>query len=231
MLSKRDPMSARKDIFSKIESALGSNANARPDKNAVDAIHAKLGWTVPTDLRAAFIQRVEESGGEAYHFSNTQELHAWLADFLKDIDSPRVMLAAHDMLNELDVHSQLQQYGCEIGETTGLDSAAITNIAEQSHIGIGTASAGFADCGAVLTTVSPQESRALSLLPDTHIVFLRESDLYPSMTEFSNTLQTQLTNNPASSYTFVGGPSKTADIEKTLVQGVHGPRRFVVCLI
>ena len=62
------------------------------------------------------------------------------------------------------------------------------------------------------------------MLPPIHFVLLPESRIIPSIFDWVKLVPEVLPSNPV----LVSGPSKTADIEQTLVVGVHGPKRLIV---
>ncbi len=70
--------------------------------------------------------------------------------------------------------------------------------------------------------------RAGSVLPDLHIVVARASQLAPSLAATLSALGPAFER--ASMACVITGPSRTADIEKLLVLGAHGPRRLVLLL-
>ena len=86
---------------------------------------------------------------------------------------------------------------------------------------------GIAETGTIVHSVTPRAGRLLSVLPEAHLVLLSERDLLMNSVEFF--ARTQL-GELGSALTLVTGPSRTADIEKTLVRGVHGPRQWYVAL-
>ncbi len=87
------------------------------------------------------------------------------------------------------------------------------------------ACAGIAETGTIAMISSATSPVTLNFLPETHIVVLERSRLVSSMEQF------WLIANPRSrAINFITGPSKTADIEQTIVYGAHGPRRFHVLL-
>jgi L-lactate dehydrogenase complex protein LldG len=66
-----------------------------------------------------------------------------------------------------------------------------------------------------------------SLLPEIHIVLLREEDIYQDLNAVF--VQEQVRKAPAG--VVITGPSRTADIEMTLTIGVHGPGELhVLCI-
>ncbi len=86
---------------------------------------------------------------------------------------------------------------------------------------------GIAETGTIVHSVTPSAGRLLSVLPEAHVVFLSAKDLLMNSVEFFS--RTHL-GELGSALTLVTGPSRTADIEKTLVRGVHGPRQWYVVL-
>lgn len=77
--------------------------------------------------------------------------------------------------------------------------------------------------GVVLTAA--QGGRRLSAMPPTHVVLARTAAIVPDLSDaLARTAPTDIC-------TIIHGPSRTADIEKNLVLGAHGPERLVVILI
>lgn len=95
--------------------------------------------------------------------------------------------------------------------------------------GLTTARGGIAETGSLILWPGPTEPRMLSLVPPRHIALLRTSRLHPTlwhaMTE--NGWAGQMPTNVV----LATGPSKTSDIEQTLVFGVHGPKDLLILLI
>jgi L-lactate dehydrogenase complex protein LldG len=69
-----------------------------------------------------------------------------------------------------------------------------------------------------------------SLLPDTHIAVVPVSCIVRSMEEGWDLLRRERGALPRQ-VAFVSGPSRTADIEMTLVLGIHGPYRVHIILV
>ncbi len=86
---------------------------------------------------------------------------------------------------------------------------------------------GIAETGTVLESTAPGVGRLLPVLAPVHIAFLRRQDLLMNHGEFFSRVKL----GAGESYqVLVTGPSRTADIEKTLVLGVHGPQKHYVIL-
>jgi L-lactate dehydrogenase complex protein LldG len=92
--------------------------------------------------------------------------------------------------------------------------------------GVSDALYGLADTGSVVLAASPEEPRANSLLPEVHVSLLREDRILPDLAELFEVLGPDL----PSALAIVTGPSRSGDIEQTLVVGVHGPGEVHVVL-
>ncbi|PYV86306.1 MAG: hypothetical protein DMG05_20130 [Acidobacteria bacterium] len=90
----------------------------------------------------------------------------------------------------------------------------------------------IADTGTLVTIANPQASRQISLLPTAHLALAKAKQIYPNMAELFLQIQEKYGDNlPGSALTLITGPSRTADIEKVLIKGVHGPTRLFAILL
>jgi L-lactate dehydrogenase complex protein LldG len=73
--------------------------------------------------------------------------------------------------------------------------------------------------------------RRLSIYPPVHIVFAYASQIVLDLKDAFKIIKNKYGNQLPSMLTTVTGPSRTADIEKTLVMGAHGPKELFVFLL
>ncbi len=84
--------------------------------------------------------------------------------------------------------------------------------------------------GAIVLTSSQQSGRTVSAYAPVHICVAYINQLVYDTKDALKLLKSSPGNFP-SFVTFAAGPSRTADIEKTLVVGVHGPKEVYLFLI
>ena len=87
-----------------------------------------------------------------------------------------------------------------------------------------------AHLGSVLISSSGDTGRRLHVYPETHIIITHEKQLVNFLDDGIEMIQKKYKGILPSMITNITGPSRTADIEKTLVMGMHGPRKLIVLL-
>jgi len=98
----------------------------------------------------------------------------------------------------------------------------------QIDAGITSVRAGVAETGAVVLWPTPNEPRLMSLVPPVHVAVLDADTIYNSLAEMM-AVERWADGMPTNAL-LISGPSKTADIEFTLVFGVHGPKELVLLI-
>ncbi|MBR9987187.1 MAG: lactate utilization protein [Desulfosarcina sp.] len=98
----------------------------------------------------------------------------------------------------------------------------------QIDAGITSVRGGVADTGAVVLWPTPNETRLVSLVPPVHVAVLDADTIYNSLSEMM--ASENWSDGMPTNALLISGPSKTADIEFTLVFGVHGPKELIVII-
>ena len=125
---------------------------------------------------------------------------------------------------------------CSSGEDSVSELVAYTQPVETFKddlfttidVGITSTRGGIAETGAVVLWPTPAEPRLLSLVPPIHVAVLDADSIYSTMNELM-TAESWADGMPTNAL-LISGPSKTADIEFTLVFGVHGPKELIVII-
>ncbi len=101
----------------------------------------------------------------------------------------------------------------------------------DAEVGITLCEALIARNGSILVSNASGAGRRLSIYPDTHIVLAYTSQLVLDIKDGFQVLKNRYNDALPSMVSTITGPSRTADIEKTLVLGAHGPKELYVFLI
>lgn len=96
------------------------------------------------------------------------------------------------------------------------------------EVGVGEADYAIAETGTLVEIGWGRERHLLSLLPPVHIALLAEDRILPDLDAFFTVLPPLLCQGPRPRIVFITGPSRSADIEKLLILGAHGPRELIV---
>ena len=184
------------------------------DKSAVNATFenedASIYKPIEGSLDSCFQAELALIGGESFSFKTDVELYAGLNSFLVEKRFSAVYSCLPDIQNLLPNVSLN-------GEPYAEMDAAIT---ECEFL--------VARTGSVLISSASYGGRQLNVFPPVHIVIAKRSQLVPFVTDALQALQEKYLGALPSLVSLISGPSRTADIEKTLVMGAHGPRELYV---
>ena len=89
----------------------------------------------------------------------------------------------------------------------------------------------MARTGTIVMSAAQQSGRTVSVYAPVHICIAYTNQLVYDVKEALQKVKEKYTGNIPSLITFATGPSRTADIEKTLVTGVHGPKEVYCFLV
>lgn len=97
-------------------------------------------------------------------------------------------------------------------------------------VGITGVFAAIAETGTLMTASSPDTPAATSLLPETHIAIVPTARIVAYMEDAWDLVRAEL-GEPPRAVNFISGPSRTGDIDQTIVLGAHGPYRVHMILV
>lgn len=103
---------------------------------------------------------------------------------------------------------------------------------EQAEIGVTSCESLIARNGSILISNANSSGRRLSIFPHVHVVIAYTSQLLPDIKDGLNLIKKKYGQQGLPSLiSLITGPSRTADIEKTLILGAHGPRELYVFML
>ena len=117
-----------------------------------------------------------------------------------------------------------------------LDGAGIPHYSDDDHFqamdaGITYCEFLIARLGSIMVSSRQTSGRRLNVFPESHLVIAYTSQIVADIKDALKKMQEKYNNNLPSLVSVITGPSRTADIEKTLVMGAHGPKQLYVLLI
>ncbi|MDP1621500.1 MAG: LUD domain-containing protein [Bacteroidales bacterium] len=119
----------------------------------------------------------------------------------------------------------------EILKAGGIPFESHTEALLDTRIGITRCEYLIARLGTVMVTSRLSPGRKVTVYPEIHLVLGYASQLVPDLKQALAGIKKKYRDNYPSMISLISGPSRTADIEKTLVMGAHGPKELYVFLI
>jgi L-lactate dehydrogenase complex protein LldG len=104
----------------------------------------------------------------------------------------------------------------------------------DSYIGVTSADFCMAETASLVMRTRPGQARSVSLVPSIHIAVIHLDQIIADLKELYALIQWDTEGSSeglTNCMTFISGPSKTADVEATMVHGAHGPREVYVYVI
>ncbi|NOZ57164.1 MAG: hypothetical protein GXO73_10315 [Calditrichaeota bacterium] len=224
---------SRKEILAKIR-RISSRREFPYDREAVEAsVDPRPKGRTLADHVALFCKRQQELGGQVHEAASVTELVDALVRRLSEIQDGPVWVEAGLELGGESILDRLRSAGVpNLNEATEPeDSTLWKQLLADASVGVTGANWLLAETGSVVLVHRPGRPRMLSLLPKHHFVVASVSQLVPNLDEVIPLLERVHADADFAAVTIVTGSSRTADIEKILIKGVHGPQNLEVFLL
>jgi L-lactate dehydrogenase complex protein LldG len=171
-----------------------------------------------------FKARAVGVGAEVYRFQTRKHALDFILPFLQqegiaDAPGSYALWAECPFLAGLDA--------ADLPEYPGLSFAVTRDRAAQAKIGISQMEWALTDTGSLVQDQSAVDQRLVSSLPSIHIAIVAGGNILDGKKALFERI------NPSTSryIAFITGPSRTADIERVLTIGVHGPERLIIIFV
>ncbi len=214
-------MNARDEILGRVRSALADVVQPDPVQDV--PIEWEYGRPTPIpDVLERFVEMCEDYKATVVRAA-----------------SGDVPTAVAGLLSDAGVTSVVLPAGLDAAWRRAITAAGITVRDDQPPLSrtqldetdavVTAAAVGIAETGTiVLDHAADQGRRALTLVPDTHLVVVRDDQVVSDVAEAVARLAPAVADGAP--LTWISGPSATSDIELSRVEGVHGPRNLLVVL-
>jgi len=172
----------------------------------------------------AFKTRAEGVGAEVHRVATRVEALSFIQRFM-DAEGVADAPGSYALWAESPVLQGLP--AAELPSHPGLSLTVSRERAAQARLGISQVQWAVADTGSLVQDQAAPEQRLVSSLPTIHLAILPTRNILPGKAE----LFTRMNPSVSRYIAFITGPSRTADIERVLTIGVHGPERLVIVCI
>ncbi len=209
-----DETTTREKIFKSIRNAL-IEKTAVPFPN-VD-FESSVFLPLRESLDVTFAQEFTKVAGKFIYCENEAEMAEKLK-YLIDQNKLEEVFCIEERLRML-----LEEHGIVLNETA----------TEFQNVKVGITLCEFlvSRLGSIMISSRQLSGRRLNVFPEIHIVVAYTTQLVPDLKDAFAQLKIKYQNVIPSMITVITGPSRTADIEKTLVMGAHGPKEIYVLLV
>ena len=219
---------SREAVLGRVRRALGK---AGPDDAARDAAQAYVAAhahgprpAMPEDLVQRFLARASDMASTVERIASVEQIPTAVARYLAALKLPPSLAMQQSRsgvcwpeFGTLDWLSQ--DLHIEPRPTAGDDRIGIT----------GTFCA-IAETGTLVLVTGEPWPVASALLPDTHIAVVRADRIVSGMEEAFALVRAERPTTPRA-LNLISGPSRTGDIEQTIVLGAHGPYRVHILVL
>ena len=195
----------------------------------------------------ALAQTAARRGWLVRRAPDAEEALRYLSSVLAQLGVKRAVRSNEDVFQQVAVDSALQLPGIETtivarDETRFNENqpdetrsrATLRQAMIDADIGITGADYAVAETGSVVVLPRAGLSRLVSLAPPVHLALVRPQDVVDTLDDvfLLRRLDYYRNGGDMGSYlNFITGPSRTADIEQTLVVGVHGPKEVHMIIL
>ena len=198
---------ARQEILNRLKNSV----HPEPGKPDFDT---PVYLSIDKSLELAFKENLETVNGSVYLCNSKQQVFEKLETFLSDYSNDQIACLDSEIQEQLSVKK--------------IAFSKTEQLPKTLEVGITSCEFLIAHTGSVMVSSALSGGRQLFVYPPIHIVIARKNQLVNYLGAAYSGIQHKYGENLPSQITLVTGPSRTADIEKTLVMGAHGPRELHV---
>ena len=189
-----------------------------PRANLIPA-RGRLGAKARVDL---FIREAEQASATVARVSSLSGVPREVARFLAKNNLPMTLKVAPGIAEPAIPWTRETLLSVDEGRADGSESASVSR-----------AFAGIAETGTLVMLSGSDNPTTLNFLPPTHVVVISASEITGDYEESWSQLRekSQEGRFMPRAVNWITGPSRTADIEQTLLMGAHGPQRLHIVIV
>ena len=219
--------SAREEILRKLKVAGKREIPPRPDMPALNELSLN-----GEKLIAKFTREITAQTGVVHRVEDKHGARSRLTAIVQAEGISTVMVSNDDVVSALDLATWGTKNSVKVLNSRDFNDRERFNSAvfEEAQVGITGADFAVAESGTIGLIHNKDQPRLISLAPIHHIAIVPLDRLVPVYENVTEILFGQRETTP-NHFTFITGPSMTADIQATPFKGMHGPRKLEIILI
>ena len=189
-----------------------------------------------------FADMAERGGWNVHRVSGTEAVVGRVDRIVAEAGANAVVRSGQPVFDDFPIDTVLEWRGIEVtpvvlrqaqdgGQATREE---LREKMRRADVGLTGTDYALAETGSLVILPRRGLSRLVSLVPPVHIALVRPEEVLESMHDLFLLRRLEYYwqgGEMGSNLTFITGPSRTADIEMTIVQGVHGPKAAHLVLV
>jgi len=202
------------------------------NKTEITFINESIRSKSNEDLLALFDTELLKVGGKTLFCKSDKDCLSRIKEIIEIENGKSIALSPLIEANLRDEIIKLFQNGNFFLTNTCKSVDDLKEKLSTSDIGISVADYLIAETGTIGILSKTEEGRLLSILTPVNIIIAKKGNILPDMGSFLRILNEKISNQKAfSASILITGPSRTADIEKILIIGVHGPKELYILIV
>jgi L-lactate dehydrogenase complex protein LldG len=215
-------MTSRDAILNRIRTSLASDPPV--ERPPVPEVWARQNPTTE-EMTERFAKELTAVHGEVHRVASMDEARQKLAELLQELEATTLGSIDRPLCRDL---------------VAGLDTVKVVwptpedNAPSMANLSAGLVEADclLADTGSSMVDCGTAQERLMCYLPPACFVIATTDRLAEHLPAAWGEIARRVADPAArGEFVFITGPSRTADIEKILILGVHGPKRLIVLLV
>ena len=174
------------------------------------------------------LARVAELRGWVVHrASGVEDAVGYVYQLAQEMEARRVVRSREEVFDEVPIDDALSSLGASVQVMAREDASAGSFNPADADLGVTGVDFAIAETGTAVILPRRGVSRVTSLLPPVHVALVKPSQTLEGLDDLYLLRRLAYLRDGADAgayMNFITGPSRTADIEQTLVIGAHGPR-------
>lgn len=172
-------------------------------------------------LYTLFKEKAEAVSAEVHRAKDIPEARSLLSSLVKEGGYEKIVAAPSPMVDACLINNDLK---------ASVFTKDLRRHSEDACMGLSQLDMAVADIGSLQQDATDVDKRLISTLPNVHVALVSTQSLVANLLEALAVIDANKSNLPGY-IAFITGPSRTADIERVLTIGVHGPAELKIIFV